>query len=95
MEHITTILQKTLAKHGVKNASTAAEIITKLHQYIQKDAPDLYASVEDITCRNNEITIHCSHSIAVQELQQLKPSLEQYLRNMGDKPWGVRVVRAK
>jgi len=95
MEHITTILKKTLAKHGFKDASTAAETITKLHQYLQKDIPNLYECIDDITCKHDEIMIHCSHSIAVQELQQLKPSIQKYTRSIAGKAWAVRVIRAK
>jgi hypothetical protein len=95
MEHITSILKKTLAKHGLKDISTTAEVITKLHQYIKQDLPNLYSSIEDISCKNAEVIIHCSHSIAVQEIQQLKPSIEQYIKSINSKSWEVRAIRAK
>ena len=96
MEHIGTLIRRTLARRGLAGEAQAGLITHHAREWLAGTCPSLRDCAEGHTFKDGILVIRARHSAAAQELLALREPLLAYLRNdcqHGDLQ-SVRLIRS-
>jgi hypothetical protein len=96
VQSLQSILPAVLNKRGLKTQTDAARVVFLAQTWLEKALPALKDAFTVHDLKQSELHINCTHSIALQECQQIQAMLLQYLARecKGIGISGVRVLRA-
>jgi thiamine phosphate synthase YjbQ (UPF0047 family) len=79
MDHLSSILPKVLRKRGLHGHANAAFVTMKAQQWITQAIPEITDLVSVPSVAEGTLRIVCTHSVAVQEVSNVKEDLLRYL----------------
>lgn len=93
VDHISSLLQKTINRHGLSQPVKAASILTVAQRWLDNKFTDHTPKAE--TFRNGTLTISCNNSVISHAMHQQIATLQEYLASHNHKVESIRTVRAK
>ena len=96
MDHISTLLPKSIAKHGLQSKLTASQVIACAQEWIEKELPNMKDDLTVTTWKDATLIIEARNSIASQECHMHIEELKEHIREKLPKlsVLDIRIVRS-
>lgn len=81
MDSMQTLIKKTLAKRGLLKHAEASLVVYRAQAWLHRELEEFKDEIVVESFKDGVLSVHCTHSVALQECAMRQPELLTFLRD--------------